>query len=378
MSFERLGVSPNIVERLHGVGIAEPTPIQGCVIPRALNTESILARSQTGSGKTLAYLIPIIQQLNGGRRALVLAPTRELVQQIANVCAQLCSLRCVAIYGGVEYDAQREALSGGADIIVSTVGRLLDLLGQGVADISGVDMFVLDEVDQMVDLGFRDDILLLAECRSEGAQTLCFSATIPSEVERVVADIMPDGFSRVELPEESLAVERIEQLGYYVSRDMMDHLLIHLLSIHRSQKAIIFTRSRKMADRISLLLRDRGFHAEAMHSDRSQTAREYILGRFRAGETTLIVATDVIARGIDLDDVEVVYNYGMPLEAEQYIHRIGRTARAGRSGRAITLCEPSEKPIVDRVCKLMRRHITISVNHPYATPDLLKPTRKRR
>ncbi len=370
MSFDSLGVDPFIVAQLQKLGKVSPTPIQNLVIPSALAQKSILARSQTGSGKTLAYLVPIVQTLSIGQRALILSPTRELVQQIGGVCHAVCDKRCVMIYGGVEYDTQREELSQGYDIMVSTVGRLMDLIGQGIIDISGVEIFVLDEVDQMLDLGFRDDILHLAKFRSREAQTLCYSATLPDMVEGIVAQIMPEDYLRVDNEGESLAVDRIEQEGYYVSLEMMDHLLLHLLRSHPLKRGIIFTRSRKMADRLSLLLRENEIYAEAMHSDRSQAAREHILTRFRLGETTLIVATDVIARGIDVDGVDVVYNYGMPLEAEQYVHRIGRTARAGRSGRAVTLCVPTEKPLVDRVCKLMRRHISMSVRHPYATPDI--------
>ncbi|MFR9602912.1 MAG: DEAD/DEAH box helicase [Rikenellaceae bacterium] len=372
MNFESLGVDPNIVSTLHGLGIVSPTPIQQRVIPEALARKSIVARSQTGSGKTLAYVVPIVQNLADSERALILSPTRELVQQIGEVCAKVSDKRCVTIYGGVEYATQREELSEGFDIMVSTVGRLIDLIGQGVVDISGIEIFVLDEVDQMLDLGFRDDIIHLASLRSQNSQTLCYSATLPEAVESVVVEIMPQGYIRVDNSDESLAVERIEQVGYYVTMEMMDHLLLHLLRTRPPQRGIIFCRSRKMADRLSLLLRDNEIFAEAMHSDRSQSAREHILSRFKSGETKLIVATDVIARGIDVDDVDVVYNYGLPLEAEQYVHRIGRTARAGRIGQAMTLCAPAEKHMVDKVCKLMRRHIVMSASHPYATPEILR------
>ncbi len=372
MGFRELGIDNITVDRLNKIGVVNPTPIQLLVIPRALSGENILARSQTGGGKTLSYLIPVIQRIKTTQRALILAPTRELAQQIGEVCRSISELNYTVIYGGVGYTPQHEALAQTPDIIISTVGRLKDLMSQGVALLQSLDFFVLDEVDQMVDLGFRDDILQLSTLRSLECQTLCFSATLPTEVEAIIAEILPSQYFRAEIKDESLAVERIEQTGYYVSRDMMDHLLIHTLQNQPSHKAIIFTRSRKMADRLSILLRERGFFAEAMHSDRSQTAREYILSRFKSGETTLIVATDVIARGIDVEDVDVVYNYGLPLEAEQYIHRIGRTARAGRNGRAINFCDPQEKPLVDKVCKLMRRHITMSTSHPYATPDVLK------
>ncbi len=375
-SFETLGISSTIAHKLQCLGVVEPTPIQQLVIPHALNSENILAQSQTGSGKTLAYLLPILERVNdnnsNNKRALILAPTRELVLQIGEVCRKIYDNKIATIYGGVEYELQKRELNEAPNIIISTVGRLLDLINQDVANINNLDLFVLDEVDQMVDLGFREDILRLSNFRSPSAQTLCFSATLPSEVEDIVANIMPRGYLKLQNQTSSLAVDQIEQSGYYVSTDMMDHLLIHLLHKNTSQKGIIFTRSRKMADRLSLLLRQRDIFAEAMHSDRSQTAREHILSRFRSGETTLIVATDVIARGIDIDDVDIVYNYGLPLEAEQYIHRIGRTGRAGRVGKAVSVCTPQEKPLVDKVCKLMRKNISMTTSHPYATPDIIK------
>ncbi len=384
MGFRSIGVAPAIVDKLSEIGVVNPTPIQFRVVPRAISAESIVARSQTGSGKTLSYLIPILQRFKQGQRGLILAPTRELVQQIGEVLHSISSLKSTVIYGGVEYVPQREALAMSPDIIISTVGRLKDLMEQGIANIERVDYFVLDEVDQMLDLGFRDDILRLSAMRSDECQTLCFSATLPSSVEEVVEQILPSQYFRAEVEDESLAVERIEQVGYYVSKDMMSHLLVHILKSAPPQKGIIFTRSRKMADSLVKLLCERDVVAEAMHSDRSQTAREYILSRFKSGETALLVATDVIARGIDVDDVDVVYNYGLPQESEQYIHRIGRTARAGRSGKAVSFCDPAEKFLVDNVCKLMRRHIAMSTSHPYATPDVIKalssaiPTKRKR
>ncbi|MFI3293906.1 MAG: DEAD/DEAH box helicase [Rikenellaceae bacterium] len=377
--FEKLGISDILINKLQNIEVTEPTPIQQLVIPHAVKSESILAQSQTGSGKTLAYLLPIVERLdnNNNKRALIVAPTRELVQQIDEVCGKLSSsIKRAVIYGGVEYESQREMLRENPQIIISTVGRLLDLIDQDVANVEEIDFFVLDEVDQMVDLGFRDGILRLSKYRASNAQTLCFSATLPVEVEGIISEIMPSEIFRAHVNTESLAVERIEQSGYYVSTEMMDHLLIHILKSDPPRKGVIFTRSRKMADRLSLLLRERDIFTEAMHSDRSQVAREHILERFKSGDTTLLVATDVIARGIDIDDIDVVYNYGLPLEAEQYIHRIGRTARGGKSGHAINISTPQEKPLVDKVCKLMRRNITMTTAHPYATPDVVKALQK--
>ncbi len=377
MEFKTLGVEESLCAKLQEAGIISATQIQQLVIPKALAGESILARGKTGSGKSLAYLIPTIQRLSTNKRALILAPTRELAQQIGEVCRKILHTSCTVIYGGVEYAPQREALLQNPQVVISTVGRLLDLMRQGVANISDIDIFILDEVDQMVDLGFRDDIITLSNLRHPSAQSLALSATLPEEVEDVISQIMACGYVRCQVEGESLVVDQIEQIGYYVSLEMMDQLLIHLLRTQPTSRGVIFTRSRKMADRLTSLLRSQNFSAEAMHSDRSQTAREHILSRFKSGETTLLVATDVIARGIDIENIELVYNYGLPLEAEQYIHRIGRTARAGGSGRSITLTPPEDKPLVDRVCKLMQRHISFVASHPYSTPAKA-PQKKRR
>ncbi len=205
--------------------------------------------------------------------------------------------------------------------------------------------------------------------REEGAQSLCFSATLPPSVEELLLKVVPES-ERVVLAGEKMAIEKIEQLGYYVSMAMMENLLLHLLRVEKAEHSIVFTRSRKMADRVAALLKDNNFSAEAMHSDRSQAAREHILSRFRGGETSILVATDVVARGVDIDSVTHVFNFGLPLSAEQYIHRIGRCGRAGRSGRALSLVTPDEKEMVSEICKMMRRHIIFDAAHPYLTNDV--------
>ncbi|MFR9593490.1 MAG: DEAD/DEAH box helicase, partial [Rikenellaceae bacterium] len=210
MGFQAIGVRPDIIDSLNKIGVVNPTPIQLCVVPRAVEGESVVARSQTGSGKTLSYLVPMIQRFMSGQRGLILAPTRELVQQIAEVLKSISSLSVAVIYGGVEYAPQCESLALLPDIIISTVGRLKDLMAQGVAAIDKVDYFVLDEVDQMLDLGFRDDILQLSALRSEVCQTLCFSATLPSQVNDVVENLLDKQYFKAEVKDESLAVERIE------------------------------------------------------------------------------------------------------------------------------------------------------------------------
>lgn len=375
MSFEILGVAPQLIAKLEAMGIVVPLPIQQLVIPAALRGESLLVSSQTGSGKTLAFLLPLLQSLAAKEekgRALILAPTRELAQQIGEVCSQLSSaisLNFSTIVGGASYAEQRESLAKSPEIIIATPGRFIDLMEQGAIPFTSVDYLVLDEVDQMLDLGFKEPILQLSKLRGKNSVTLCFSATLPQEVIDVVNSLTPS-IIRLSLEGQSISVESVDHLGYFVSFEMMDRLLIHLLRTEAAEHSIIFTRSRKMADRVVKLLEENSITAEAMHSDRSQAAREYILARFRNKETTIIVATDVMARGIDIDSVTHVFNFGLPQNAEQYIHRCGRVGRVGRSGRAISLFTPDEKPMVDSICKLMKRHIVIDNSHPYLTPDV--------
>lgn len=380
MEFKELGVEGRLVACLAGMGISAATDVQCGVIPVVMGGGSVVATSRTGSGKSLAYLLPLVQRLQGSGEgcavgsvsALILTPTRELAQQVGAVCANLTSgtdISVVTIYGGVEYEPQRVALAALPDIVVATPGRLLDLMQQGAVRCDALQFFILDEMDQMLNLGFRDAIFSLAEGRKGDAQTLCFSATLNDDIQQLIDTLFTGEYHRVNCGD-NMAVAEITQQGYYVTMEMMDHLLLHLLGSDKPKRAILFTRSRGMADRVAELLCIRGFMAEAMHSERSQTAREHILERFRCGETTILVATDVVARGIDVVDVDYVYNYGMPLEPQQYLHRIGRTGRAGHSGVAVTLSPPTESDLVVAACKLMRKNIPMSVNHAFVTPDL--------
>ncbi len=374
MNFGDLGVMKRLVDVMSTKRFLLPTDIQQRVIPLALEGQSLLVSSQTGSGKTLAYILPMVQLISqrDGAHGVVLVPTRELAEQVGEVCREVCcaaGLRCAVIYGGVDYAPQIEALAESVQIVVATPGRLMDLRERGVIGFDRADYFVLDEVDQMLDLGFREAITSLSTICSSVAQKLCFSATIPDGVIEVVEGLAADAV-RVEMEMQPMAVESIEQRAYFVNREMMDALLLHLLRRETPSQAVVFTRSRKMADRIAQLLCDNGISAEAMHSDRSQSARQYILDRFRRGETALLVATDVIARGIDIDSITHVFNYGLPHSAEQYIHRIGRTGRAGRCGNALSLCEVSDREMLGTICKMMRRNIPIERNHPYMTQDV--------
>ncbi len=369
--FLSLPLEGEIIEALASQNITEPTPIQRLVIPRILGGESVVVRAQTGCGKSLAYLIPIVQAIlhSDAVRALVLLPTRELVQQLSRVARSLSQrVEVTSIYGGVEYQGQRDALAGGGRLIVATPGRLQDLLSQEGVEVDRVSHLVLDEVDQMVDMGFRDTLkTLLSQLQIEGAQRLCFTATLSPEVEGTIEEVV-GRVDRVDQLEEGISVERIEQRAYVVEQSLMDQLLLHLLRVKRASRAIIFCRSRKMADRLAELLREGGYRAEAMHSDRSQVARDHILRRFTQGETTLLVASDLVARGVDVEGVDYVFNFGLPLTPEQYLHRIGRTGRAGASGCAISLIAPDERMALGAICAMMRRNIEVELTHPYMTP----------
>lgn len=412
ISFENLGISEGLVRRLKEIGIVEPSPIQELVIGEILAEKSVLATSQTGSGKTLAYLLPLIELLlqerglwacgcgdwcecgsekesksgygcgrgqnkelkqeKQGVRLLILLPTRELALQVGELCKLLCKdtiLKASTIYGGVEYVNQIEDLKPTPSIIIATPGRLIDLIKQGVIKLEELEYFVLDEVDQLLDLGFIESILYLSLLRAKNAVNCCFSATLNEDVSEM-ARRLASNIELISIDNQSLAVELIEQKGYFVERSMMEHLLLYLIKQEKPQHSIVFTRSRKMADKIATLLVEHSISAEALHSDRSQAAREHILKRFKDGDTKVVVATDILARGIDVDCVTHVFNYGLPQEAEQYVHRIGRTGRAGRKGKAITLCDIVDRDLLGVICKLMQQNIPMDTKHPFVTPAL--------
>lgn len=380
MGFKQFDLSPLLLEKIHNGGFLKPTSIQTATIPTLLQGSDVVASAQTGSGKTAAYLIPLLEQLNirfernNKTKVLVLAPTRELAIQIGKVCEMLrpsATIGYCVIYGGVPYEEQMEQVHQNAEIIIATPGRLLDLIQQNVINLTDLHYFILDEVDQMLDLGFRETICRLADFRTSNCQTICFSATVPIELRELLNELLNDPIYILDSNHDGI-VNTISQSLYYVERNMMDQLLFHLIRQQRPPHAIVFTRSRKVADRLAEELTKANLPAEAFHSDRSQAAREYILDRFRQGETQIIVATDVMARGIDIDTITHVYNYGLPQMAEVYIHRIGRTGRAGRKGCAVTLCEPGERPMLKEIQKMMRQQIPLISNHPFATLAITK------
>ncbi|MFI3327891.1 MAG: DEAD/DEAH box helicase [Rikenellaceae bacterium] len=370
-SFADFGFDSEVVELLSVRGITVPTDVQQLAIPEILGGGNVVVRSQTGSGKTLAYLLPISRNINDVNGVvLVVVPTRELALQVAGQAALLPAFgdSVAVIYGGVEYGAQIEALAATPKLVVATPGRLLDLVAQGAADIVGkVAIFVLDEVDQMVDMGFRESIAEIAGYRMIDAQTMCFSATLPNGVEELISGVA-GSYKLLECLDQKAAAQTISQSAYFVEQSMMEHLLKYLLQSDKPDSAIVFCRSKGMADR--LVKQFEG--AEAFHSDRSQAAREHILQRFRDRETTLLIATDVLARGIDVANVSHVYNFGLPQAAEQYLHRIGRTGRAGAEGVARSLVCPDERKMLQQICATMKQSVEIVKSHPYLTPAVSK------
>lgn len=378
VTFKDLGVSDFFTNHLKLKDIITPTPIQELVIPKILEGETPLILSNTGSGKSLAYLLPLLQRLkldSGRVEMLILVPTRELAQQVGATIDMLYGEEGVSyaavIHGSVAYEAQIELLKAKPSIIVATVGRLKDLMAQGELSIDGVGAFVLDEVDQMLDMGFGDDVVSLARCRRSDCCSCFVSATMNDKIFEIISSID----SRVECMEivsNSKIVSEVVQRAYYCEKNYMDNLLIHILRKRESGATIVFTRSRSMADRLAEVITANGLVAEAFHSERSQKARDYILERFRSGETPIIVATDVMARGVDIENIAYVINYGLPLNADLYIHRIGRTARAGRFGTALTICEPNDMDLLMSIQKSIRKTIEVDNSHPFYTSSVTK------
>ncbi len=371
ITFEELSIETQYIERLRQRNIVEPTAVQRLAIPRALSGESVVVKSQTGSGKSLAYILPVVQMLAADerRQTLVLLPTRELAQQVGAEFGRLTDMDVAIVYGGVDYEPQRALFARQPRVVVATPGRLEDLIEQGVVTLDEVCCFILDEADQMVDMGFRDAIKRLAHLCSSAAQRLCFSATLSDDVKELLCEVVGE-YSLVEDGSQPLAAQSVKQLAYFVESELRDQLLLHLIRTLKPQRAIVFCRSRNMAERICGVLTAVEMSAEVIHSQRSQAAREHIIARFMSGETALLVATDLIARGIHVDGVTHVFNLGSPLNGEQYIHRIGRTGRAGECGEALSLLAPDESRSLRQISTLMRQPIEVVTSHPYMTPTV--------
>ncbi len=363
MEFSNLNLRPELVQTVAALGYEEPTPIQQQVIPALLGGQDVIGQAQTGTGKTAAFALPILNALSAtdrGIQSLILAPTRELAQQVAQAFtdySQKMPVTVLAVYGGQAYDGQIRTLRRGVDIVVGTPGRLIDLMKRKVLDLSNVRTLVLDEADEMLSMGFIDDIETILQATPAERQTALFSATLPPEIRRLANKYMRDPQS-IAIQRKELTVAAIEQRYYMINERDKLAALTRLFEIEEIVSALIFVRTRMSAGALANELTVRGFPSEAIHGDLSQDARDAVLNRFRQNQIKVLVATDVAARGLDIDDISHVFNYDLPLDAETYVHRVGRTGRAGRSGIAISLVTPAEEWRMHRIEKYTRQPAT--------------------
>ncbi|MEO7423555.1 MAG: DEAD/DEAH box helicase [Fibrobacteria bacterium] len=368
MLFRDLNLIPSILSAVEAEGYTSPTPVQAASIPSILEHRDLLGCAQTGTGKTAAFALPILQNLNATRpangrpvRALVLTPTRELALQIAENFAAYgknLDLRMAVIFGGVGDGPQKAKLRAGVDILVATPGRLIDLLGQRALTLSNLEIFTLDEADRMLDMGFVHDVRRICALLPAKRQTLLFSATMPNEI-RKLADGLLRNPVKVEVTPVSSTVEKIEQSIYMVGKEGKPALLRHILADEAVKRVLVFTRTKHGADRLKRNLEQFSIPAEAIHGNKSQNHRVRSLASFKDGSTRVLVATDLASRGIDVDEITHIVNYDLPAEPETYVHRIGRTARAGHSGISFSFCGPEDRGTLHDIERLIRKRIQV-------------------
>ncbi|HAC21758.1 MAG TPA: DEAD/DEAH box helicase [Porphyromonadaceae bacterium] len=379
MTFKELSLIEPILKALKQTGYENPTPIQEQAIPVILSGRDLLGCAQTGTGKTAAFSIPILQQLyksdkTKGIKALILTPTRELAIQIGecfDAYEKYTGLKHTVIFGGVAQKPQTDALRQGVQVLIATPGRLLDLQSQGFISLKGLDFFVLDEADRMLDMGFIHDIKKVLKLIPAKRQTLFFSATMPPEIEKLASSMLTNP-AKVEVTPVSSTVEIIDQSVYYVEKKEKKDLLLHLLKNPEIESLLVFTRTKHGADKVAKILNKSGITAEAIHGNKSQNARQRALNGFKARAIRVLIATDIAARGIDVNQLSHVINYELPNVPETYVHRIGRTGRAGHNGVAISFCESEEMPYLKDIQKLIGRQIPVIENHPFVTESGVK------
>ncbi len=377
MSFEKLNIIDPILKSLKNEGYVSPTSIQEKAIPLLLEGKDLLGCAQTGTGKTAAFAIPIMQALynenkiapNSPRKiqALVLSPTRELATQIGDsfsTYGRYLGLKNLVIFGGVSQKPQVDALERGIDILVATPGRLLDLINQKYIDLHHVKYFVLDEADFMLDMGFIRDVKKIIAMLPAKKQSMLFSATMPDEISKLVDTILVNP-AKVAVTAVSSTVDMIEQYIYFVNKGNKRALLVHLLKNQSIVSALVFSRTKHGANNIAKHLIKAGISSEAIHSNKSQSARQIALNNFKTKKTRVLVATDIAARGIDIDELSHVINFDLPEVPETYVHRIGRTGRAGLGGIALSFCDNEEKKLLADIQKLISKSIPVVDNHPY-------------
>jgi ATP-dependent RNA helicase RhlE len=386
MTFDTLGLSADLLRTVAEEGYTEPTPVQEKAIPLVLAGKDVLAAAQTGTGKTAAFTLPILDRLRQHAntsfsparhpvRALILVPTRELAVQVdesVRTYGRTVPLRSTVVYGGMPMDPQIKALRGGIEILVATPGRLLDLVGQKVANLGQVEILVLDEADRMLDMGFLPDIQKITALLPAKRQNLMFSATFSDEIRRLSRTILnnPD---EVEVAPRNATVDAIKQIVYPVDRDRKEALLAHLIRKDDLRQLLVFTRTKIGATRLATWLDRQGLNAVAIHSDRSQPERTRALEEFKNGEIRVLVATDVAARGLDIEDLPHVVNFELPWNPQDYVHRIGRTGRAGATGEAISLVCIDEADLLRGVQRLLRRAIPWTVEEGFIPDRNIEP-----
>ena len=382
MQFKDLKIIEPILKALKKENYTEPTPIQEKAIPLILRGNDVLGSAQTGTGKTAAFAIPILQHLfldskknNSPRKikSLIITPTRELAIQIGisfSVYGKFTGVKNTAVFGGVKQGAQTDALRNGVDILVATPGRLLDLMNQGFISLNTIEYFVLDEADRMLDMGFINDIKKIIATLPAKRQSLFFSATMPDNIVKLSRKILTNP-QKIDVSPISSTAETIRQYLYYTNRITKKDLLLHILQDKEIDQALLFSRTKHGADKIARNLKKNRINSAAIHGDKAQNNRQKVLAQFKAGQIRVLVATDIAARGIDIDKLKYVINYDIPNVAETYVHRIGRSGRAGEEGNAISLCEPEENVFIRDIEKLINLKIRVIRENPF--PQTEKP-----
>ncbi len=376
MTFRELGIIEPIIDALEAEGYQIPTPIQQQAIPILLKGRDLLGIAQTGTGKTAAFAIPILQHIytekqrsRGIRkiRALIVTPTRELALQIGesySAYGRYTGIRNTVIFGGVKQGKQVDELKHGTDVLIATPGRLLDLMDQGYVSLSDVGYSVLDEADRMLDMGFIHDIRKIIDRLPAKRQSLFFSATMPPEIVELSKKILGNP-EKIHVKPEQTTAERVQQEVFFVGKKDKPALLVHLVRQNPEDSTLVFSRTKHGADKIVRFLKKAGIQANAIHGNKSQGSRQQALADIKRGHTLVLVATDIAARGIDIDDLKLVVNFDLPNIPETYVHRIGRTGRAGAGGKAVSLCDPEERVYLRDIEKLIKQAVPIISDHPY-------------
>jgi ATP-dependent RNA helicase RhlE len=379
MHFESLNIIEPILKSLKEEGYTNPTPIQVQAIPIVLQGTDLIGCAQTGTGKTAAFAVPILQLLSKNKsfdrkkkiRSLIVTPTRELAIQIEEsfkAYGRYTGLTCTVVFGGVNQNPQTNALRSGVDILIATPGRLLDLMNQGFISLKDIEIFVLDEADRMLDMGFIHDVRKLLAALPPKRQSLFFSATMPPEIVKLAGSIVYKPV-KVEVTPSASTVDIVNQFVYFIDRGNKNSLLLELLKDEKIKTALVFTRTKFGADKVVRVLKKKNITAEAIHGNKAQNARQKALSGFKAQTTRVLVATDIAARGIDVDDLEYVINFEIPNISETYVHRIGRTGRAGAKGTAISFCDAEEKEYLRDIEKLITKKIQVINDHPFPLID---------